>query len=72
MTETPVEPPENEIAEPEVPDYDLMDEMREAELEDVLSYIRQCAVDALRFGSPEVVERALHSLADDLQQGNHR
>lgn len=68
MTEIP-----DEIVEvPDVPDYDLMDDMRDAELEDVLAYIRQLSVDAVRYGAPRFVERAFGELAEDLKLGKHR
>jgi len=61
------------IPVPDVPEEnELLDEMREAELEDVLGYIRQCGIDASRFGAPIAVERAFTALAEDLQRGNHR
>lgn len=49
-----------------------MEAARDAELEDVLAYIRQTAIDATRFGAPAEVERALNSLSEDLRMEHHR
>ena len=71
MTEIPGEI--GEVPEPnEALHFESLEAARVAELEDVLSYIRQCVIDAHRFSAPVAVEHAFSRLAEDLRRGDHR